>query len=243
MLRRFASLARSLGLTATRCPVCGTVMPDRSRPLCGRCALELPLRTGGYCPACGEMSGRETDPPARCAACRLEPPPWDGLYLHGRYEGALRKLIINFKFGNSHGRARLLADLGARAYGDGRERTPDLVVPVPLHTRRLLWRGFNQSLEIARGVAGALGCPLVPKALARTRNTPPQTRLGMKERQENIRGAIAARPDLVRGRNVLLVDDVYTTGSTLRECAKTLRGAGCAGVEVLVLARTQGRPD
>ncbi|AMK10820.1 ComF family protein [Pseudodesulfovibrio indicus] len=243
MLRRFAPLARRLGLTAARCPVCGTVMADRTRPLCARCAVELPLRTGGYCPSCGEMYGREADPPTRCAECRLTPPPWDGLYLHGRYAGLLRDLILGFKFGNSYGRARLLADLGALAYGSGRGLPPDLVVPVPLHTRRLLWRGFNQSLEIARGVAGRLSVPLSTEALTRTRNTPPQTRLGVKERQANIKGAIAARPDLVRGRRVLLVDDVYTTGSTLRECARTLRRAGCEGVEVLVLARTQREPD
>ena len=163
-------------------------MADRTRPLCARCAVELPLRTGGYCPSCGEMYGREADPPTRCAECRLTPPPWDELYLHGRYAGLLRDLILGFKFRNSYGRARLLADLGALAYGSGRGLPPDLVVPVPLHTRRLLWRGFNQSLEIARGVAGRLSAPLSAVALTRTRNTPPQTRLGVKERQANIRG-------------------------------------------------------
>ncbi|WP_272699434.1 ComF family protein [Desulfovibrio sp. Fe33] len=239
MRQTILRLFRGLGLGAGRCPVCGTVMADGSRALCETCAGALPLRIGGLCPTCGTMSGRESDPPCQCPDCRLEPPPWDELYFHGPYAGRMRELIIGYKFGNRYDRNRLLATLGIEAFEARRARTPDAVVPVPLHGRRLAWRGFNQSAEIARGLARRLKRPLLLDGLERTRNTPPQTSFGFKERQTNIKGAFAANPDRVEGRRVLLVDDVYTTGSTLRECARTLLHAGCAGVDVLVLARTK----
>ncbi|WFS61850.1 ComF family protein [Pseudodesulfovibrio thermohalotolerans] len=239
MRRSIPALFRKLGLGAGRCAVCGAVMTDGSQVLCDACAEGLPLRTGGLCPTCGAMSGHETDPPSQCPDCRLEPPPWDELYFHGPYAGRMRELIIGYKFGNRYDRNRLLATLGIEAFEARPGRTPDAVVPVPLHGRRLVWRGFNQSAEIGRGLARRLKLPLLLHGLERTRNTPPQTSFGFKERQINIKGAFAANPARIEGRRVLLVDDVYTTGSTLRECARTLRRAGCAAVDVLVLARTR----
>ncbi|MEZ7197963.1 ComF family protein [Pseudodesulfovibrio karagichevae] len=238
MFRPVLTLARRLGLRAGRCAVCGAVTPDGGRPLCPACAEALPPRTGGLCPACGELSGREEDPPSLCPECRADPPPWDELYFHGQYAGVMRRLILGYKFHNRFERNRLLGALGVRAFTARQGRVPDAVVPVPLHDRRLVWRGFNQSLEIARALARHVDRPLLVHGLTRTRNTPPQTRFGLKERQANIKGAFAADPALVKGRRLLLVDDVYTTGSTLRECARTLKRAGCTGVDVLVLART-----
>ncbi len=214
-------------------------MADGFGSLCPDCAKALPLRIGGLCPACGAMSGREADPPSLCPECRSAPPPWDELYFHGPYAGALRQLILGYKFNNRFERNRLLRMLGVAAFEARRGRLPDAVVPVPLHDRRLAWRGFNQSLEIARGLARHVNRPLLTHGLRRTRNTPPQSRFGLRERQANIKGAFAADPDLIRGRRLLLVDDVYTTGATLRECAGTLKRAGCEGVDVLVLARTR----
>jgi ComF family protein len=237
MFRPVLNLARRLGLRAGRCAVCSAILPDGGS-LCPACALDLPLRTGGLCPACGEMSGRKEDPPSLCPECRADPPPWDELFFYGPYAGIMRRLILGYKFHNRFERNRLLAELAVTAFTARRGRVPDAVVPVPLHERRLLWRGFNQSLEMARGLARRTDRPLLVHGLRRTRNTPPQSRFGLKERQANIKGAFAADPAQVRGRRLLLVDDVYTTGSTLRECALTLKRAGCAGVDVLVLART-----
>ena len=223
-------------------------MPDGGRPLCAACAGELPLRTGGLCPACGEMSVRDEAPPSLCPECRAAAPPWEELYFHGPYAGIMRRLIIGYKFNNRFERNRLLGALAISAFEARSGRTPDAVVPVPLHDRRLIWRGFNQSLEIARGLARHVDRPLLVHGLRRTRNTPPQTRFGLRERQANIKGAFAADTALVKGKRLLLVDDVYTTGSTLRECARTLKRAGCKEVNVLVLARpcwndpVRGRP-
>ena len=231
-----------LGLTAGRCPVCGS-LAEADAALCAACAAALPLRRGGFCPACGEMSGREADPPSRCPECRLEPPPWESLHFHGRYSGLMRDLIVGYKFRNRFDHNRLLGAMAVSTFETHGGRLPDIIIPVPLHARRLTWRGFNQSVEIARGLGSRLKRPVLLHALERTRNTPPQTRLGLKERQTNIRGAFKADPALVKGKVALLVDDVYTTGSTLREGARTLRGAGCTGVDVLVLARAQREPD
>jgi ComF family protein len=242
VFRPVLNLARRLGLRAGRCAVCSAILPDGGRPLCAACAAALPQRTGGLCPACGEMSGREEDPPSLCPECRTDPPPWDELYFHGQYAGVMRGLILGYKFQNRFDRNRLLAALAVSAFVARPGRVPDAVVPVPLHDRRLVWRGFNQSLEIARGLARHVDRPLLVHGLTRTRNTPPQTRFGLRERQANIKGAFAADPALIKGKRLLLVDDVYTTGSTLRECARTLKRAGCAGVDVLVLARTQREP-
>jgi ComF family protein len=182
----------------------------------------------------------DTDAPTVCGHCRLDPPPWERLHFHGPHAGVLRRLIIDYKFNGGLGRTRLLATLAADAFVRGGGPAPDLVVPVPLHVRRLLGRGYNQSTELARVLGRALSRPVARAALVRTRHTVPQTRLGMRERRENIRDAFAASPEQVSGRTILLVDDVYTTGATLTECARTLLGAGAAGVEVLVLARADG---
>jgi len=239
MFQPVQDLVRRLGLRAGRCAVCGAILPHGDSHLCAACAGDLPLRTSGLCPACGVMSGREEAPPSLCPECRSAPPPWDELYFHGPYAGIMRRLILGYKFRNRFERNRLLSALAVSAFAARSVHLPDAVVPVPLHDRRLVWRGFNQSLEIARGLARHVDRPLLVHGLTRTRNTPPQTRFGLKERQANIKGAFAANPALVKGKRLLLVDDVYTTGSTLRECTRTLKRAGCAGVDVLVLARTQ----
>ena len=115
----------------------------------------------------------------------------------------------------------------------------DAAVPVPLHFRRLFARGFNQSAVIARMVARSAGVPCLTGAVVRTRVTPPQAALRRREREVNLKGSFkAARPAALRGRRVLLVDDVCTTGATVAECARVLRDAGAESVRVFTLART-----
>jgi len=235
------SLARKTGFTAKRCPVCG-VVTNESGHMCAACAEAIPFRTGGYCPSCGAMSGRADAPPSQCPECRLAPPPWDSLYFHGRYAESLRDLIISYKFNNSFGRNHLLSILACTTFQSRNARIPDIIIPVPLHTRRLLWRGFNQSLEIAKALGKELERPVLKDGLTRIRNTPPQTQFGHKERQENIKNAFATKKQCIAEQTVLLVDDVYTTGATLRECARTVKRAGALGVDVLVLARAQQEP-
>jgi ComF family protein len=120
----------------------------------------------------------------------------------------------------------------------------DMVIPVPLDLARLRWRGFNQAAMLARSLAARHRRPWQPMALSRCRSTPPQVGLNVEERRRNVAGAFAMRHGAaVRGRTVLLVDDVMTTGATVNECAKTLRQAGGATrIDVLVLARAADVP-
>ncbi|MUM78773.1 ComF family protein [Pseudodesulfovibrio sp. F-1] len=252
---RFARLARALGVAGARCPVCSALTPAGENPLCPTCAQALRPRLGGCCARCGDMFGDQTDdtvdplaePATVCAECRLDPPPWDRLHFHGPYSAALRDLIIDFKFHGGLHRTRLLVSLAAEAYRRGTAAVapdmalPDLIVPVPLHPRRVRERGYNQSLELARGLGRALGRPVAANALGRVRHTAPQSSLDMAQRRENIRDAFVAA-EMVRGKALLLVDDVYTTGATLTECARTLRRAGAAGMDALVLARAGREP-
>ncbi|MDX2171374.1 MAG: ComF family protein [Deltaproteobacteria bacterium] len=114
----------------------------------------------------------------------------------------------------------------------------DVIVPVPLHRRRLRWRGFNQSALLARSLAAHTQRAVELRALMRVRATPPQVGLGERDRRRNVARAFAVRePEHLRGRSVLLVDDVMTTGATVNECARVLRRAGATRVEVVVLAR------
>ncbi len=239
MLQIMQKLASRMGLTMTRCPVCGVITDNIHNSLCPACADEIQPRTGGYCPQCGIMFGTNEDPPTHCAQCRHEPPPWDTLHFYGQYTGRLRDLILSYKFNNGFGRTHLLADMACRAFKGNNARIPDIIIPVPLHTRRLLWRGFNQSKELARILGEKLDRPVLANGLIRTRHTLPQTRLGLAERQVNIKGAFAADSNKVKDMVALVVDDVYTTGSTLNECTRTLKRAGAAGVDILVLARAQ----
>ena len=115
----------------------------------------------------------------------------------------------------------------------------DLIIPVPLHPKRLRWRGFNQAVLLARQVSRVSNIPLDPFVLCRLRETPPQTQLGEDERRTNVRGAFMLHPEKqIDNKNVLLVDDVYTSGATVNECSRTLTKGGAKQVYVLTFART-----
>jgi ComF family protein len=118
---------------------------------------------------------------------------------------------------------------------------PDIIVPVPLHPARLRERGYNQSASVAKGLSRVLGVPTCADAAARTRNTATQTSLDRRRRRENVAGAFRVRrPDLVRGGNILIVDDVITTGATVGALAAALRDAGSRGCSVAGLAMAPG---
>ena len=192
----------------------------RNHPACPRCALPLP-----------------TDAPAGipCGRCQRRPPPYDRCLAPFLYASPLDGLITDLKYGGRLAAARVLGALLAREMDA--EGLPDLLVPVPLHPRRLRERGFNQALEVARVLASEKGLRLDPRVCARVRDTPHQTGLDARTRRRNLRGAFVAAPR-VRGLRLALVDDVVTTGATAEALAQTCRRAGVARVEVWALART-----
>ncbi|MDO9630553.1 MAG: ComF family protein [Humidesulfovibrio sp.] len=264
MIRRglalLAGLARPLGLGEARCPGCGGVVQAASSQgssLCPDCRLALAPQEVTACPGCGLVLETQPNipadvlppdlppsdsPPPLCASCQASPRPWGRLVSFGPYEGRLRELILAYKFEARLGLGRQLQECLAAAFERSALALPelaacDMVVPVPLHPRRLSWRGFNQSRELARLLARRRGLPIRQEALLRVRRTVPQMELDRAERAENIRGAFAASRKLLAGRTALLVDDIMTTGSTLEECSRMMRAAGAAQVHVLVLAR------
>lgn len=225
-------------LFPSRCPLCDVLLArPTSGPLCERCLDGLPRHAAAAC-RCGHPMPAGILPP--CGRCRrqLNPLP-EGASL-GPYEGALRSAVLALKFG---GQRRLAAQLARVLWTVPRVRellaAEAVLVPVPLHPRRLRRRGFNQSELIARELRRLSGQRLCAVALTRRRDTHAQTGLSAAQRRVNVAGAFAAhRTDNVRGRAVVLVDDVYTTGATARACARALRQAGATGVRLLTVART-----
>ena len=244
-LDRLLDRARRLGLAQGRCRICGGPRRE-SGFLCPDCARQLAPRQGGFCPQCGQLYGDPLEPAHLCGDCLRSPEAhaWDNVLFYGEHTGLLREMLIQFKFSSRLGYGSVLRSLAARAYGlrlpffsDGDEPAHDLAAPIPLHRSRLLWRGFNQSLELARAVARSHAIPLDAGALVRNRATRPQVGLSRAERLANCRGAFTAAPERVAGKRVLLVDDILTTGSTMHEAARTLKKAGAERVDALVVAR------
>jgi ComF family protein len=155
------------------------------------------------------------------------------------FGGAVARAIVRLKSGRRSEIARPLGDLLWQAVAPRKEDLGSAVaVPVPLHPSRLAERGFNQSTLLAARLARRLGVPLWPSALSRTRDTPPQATLARGARLANVADAFVARqPEHVSGRNVLLVDDVWTTGATLEACESALLAAGATRVAWAVVAR------
>ncbi|SRR6056297_3096746 len=231
-----------LGLTTfSRCRICGQVVSQENlqQGWCLTCIKRLRIRQGGYCPQCGAIYSNEQEDPYLCLECRKKKKPWDRYGFYQRYNGLLRDLILAFKFQGCLGYTNVLQYLLQSAYDYHLGGClPDIIVPVPIGLKRLGYRGFNQCLELARGLSSYLKVENEFRALQRVREIRPQSGLGYKERWRNIAKSVIAYQEMVAGKKVLLVDDIYTTGSTLTTCTNALKNAGAVRVDVLVLARS-----
>jgi ComF family protein len=212
-------------------------MADESGPVCPSCSTQLFHDPWQTCPRCAGTVGPFAVVAGRCAVCRNESYHFDRTLRLGLYEGLRRLVVFQLKQARGEPLAEVVGQGFARRdaallAGEGL----DLVMPVPLHWRRRWWRGYNQSAALAIGLAEILRLPCVHGRLRRVRATPFQTRQTLEGRRENVRGAFHCRGRL-DGRCVLLVDDVFTTGSTASEAAGALKAVGAARVVVAVLAR------
>lgn len=178
----------------------------------------------------------------RCARCASIELPYERCFAPWSYEFPVTRLVHALKYEGALANARVFGMQIAAAGGEAMEpnSAATLIVPMPLHPKRLVERGFNQSREIARVVARSVDRPLVESALRRVRETAHQVGLSRPERLGNLRGAFMANPLVVAGQRVILVDDVVTTGSTAAEAATALVAAGATHVEVWAAARALG---
>lgn len=232
------TIARDL-FQERRCLSCARVYVPGSwfagAALCRDCARQLPRREGGFCPGCGEVFAWPDLPLTLCRFCLERPPPFHTVFFHGVHEGLLRRLLLDIKFNNQIALAHALGGLlGTHPAVD--HLFADVIIPVPLHPERLRQRGFNQSLELARPMAGRLGIPLRNDVLVRKRKTASQTGLNREKRRMNTQGAFHVQKD-VSGLAVLLVDDVMTTGATLASAAFALQAAGAGQVSAAAISR------
>ncbi|MDA8388452.1 MAG: ComF family protein [Nitrospiraceae bacterium] len=222
------------GFFPSRCPSCGqSSFGSAYAPFCEGCWGGISPWEGPCCDVCREPL--DSEHAVRCAACLEEEPAYKRAFVFGLFEGALRTAIHSYKFAPAR---RLSVPLAGLLRESGLPRA-DAVTAVPLSKKRLLERGFNQSMLLARHVAKWSGAELLPHALVKKRDTPPQAGLTRKERARNLRGAFLAARGGLTGMTVLLIDDVITTGATVRECSKALAGAGAGTVFVAALARTK----
>jgi ComF family protein len=222
------------------CHICQLPLVEAARaPLCDECrAAVAAWRPALRCPRCAaSFRTPEAAAAGECGDCRRDPPAFDRAEAGGLYAGELRRAVHLFKYGGMTPLADALGGRAAAALAAAGWGGYEALVPTPLHWRRRWQRRFNQADLLARAIGRASGLPVEP-LLRRTRATPPQARLAASARHASLRGAFAAAdPERVRGRRLIVVDDVMTTGATLDACARALRRAGAASVAALVAAR------
>ncbi|MDD4923885.1 MAG: ComF family protein [Dehalococcoidales bacterium] len=212
-----------------RCIECG----KEGSLICPACYNRLPWILPPVCPFCGVDKPPET----HCTSCPVFQPVIDGMRAPFRFEAAIRSAVHRLKYRNLRAIAAPLASMMADYLGDN-PLPYDIIIPVPLHNKRLRERGYNQSELLAKEI-GKSTCARVDKnCLMRHRHTPAQAMTkSIQERHSNLADAFICKNDTVRGKKVLLIDDVATSGATLDACAKALKSAGAASVWGLTLAR------
>ncbi|KPK76196.1 MAG: hypothetical protein AMJ79_07715 [Phycisphaerae bacterium SM23_30] len=225
------------------CPGCGAPIDDSSDQLCPACWQQLrQISPGLYCTMCGHNSGPYALIDGRCHRCQNRRPAVTRVLRVGPYQDVLRELILAFKFRRQSQLDGFLGRLlAAVIIGDDQLRRAHLLVPVPLHWRRRWARRYDQSELLARAVRKELERQNLPVPisfdLVRLRHTPPQTSMALSHRLINLKGAFGVRPDVdFHGKHLCLIDDVTTTGTTLRVAAQTLKKAGAERISAAVLA-------
>ncbi|MEW7849067.1 ComF family protein [Massilia aurea] len=216
------------------CALCGG---HAQAAVCADCERAYVLQTP-RCPCCANPTGA-LDSMRHCGACLAHAPGFDATWVACDYAAPLDGLVLQLKFGAQLALAPWMARVLQTVIAQDASALPDVLCPVPLGPTRLIERGYNQALEVARPLARALGLPVAPQLLERLRDTAPQSGAAPGERRKNVRGAFGVDSTFdVRGRHIGVVDDVMSSGHTLEEIAAVLKQAGAARVTNIVFART-----
>ena len=222
------------------CHVCKAFIPDAGEiHVCAGCREKIIPISSPLCTICGTPFGTWNGIDHLCGPCLSHPPAYDTARAAVVFGGPVQELIHRFKYGHKIHLSRPLGLMTAQRLGDLASASgADLVIPVPLHKKRLRWRGYNQAQLIAAVLARRWRLPLMRANLRRIRWTEPQVNLDAAERERNVRGAFAVSDrETIAGKRVILVDDVFTTGSTVAECARTLKKGGAEAVHIVTVAR------
>jgi ComF family protein len=222
-------------LWPSRCLLCGGAGDD-GVDLCRDCAAGLP-RNELACSVCAEPLPATDEATRICGECLLDPPAFDAGFVPFRYAYPLDHLVRGLKFRGELACGRALGQVFARCVLERGEPLPETIVPVPLAPRRYRERGYNQATELALAIRAVTGVSVTTELVIRQRDTPEQAGLDRSARRTNVKGAFTALAPL-RARRVAILDDVVTTGSTVRELACVLRQAGAEHIVVWAIART-----
>ncbi|MEZ5920775.1 MAG: ComF family protein [Parvularculaceae bacterium] len=239
---KFPQSFQRMALDALLPPLCPSTGEPVSEPgaISARAFAALQFIDDPVCASCGAPFAYEVGEGALCGACLADPPAFESARAAIVYDDESHGLVVAFKYSDRTDLAPLFARWMARA--GGWLITPQsLLAPVPLHWRRLFARRYNQAATLALALNRIAGGVFAPMLLEKKRPTPPQKALSAEQRKRNVRGVFAVREgerERLRGAHVVLIDDVMTTGATLSSAARTLRRAGAARVDAIVLART-----
>ena len=221
-----------------RCVVTGE-MVERQGMVSPSAWAALNFITEPFCACCGAPFDFEVDEGSLCTSCLTHPPVFETARGALKYNEASRDIILGFKHADKTHVVKAFVPWLKRAGGQMLGQA-DVIVPVPLHHWRIIARRYNQSALIAQALAQDTGVPTILDGLVRTRATHSQGRLKAKERFKNVRRAFVVKDNhaaYIKGKTIILIDDVYTTGATVSECSKALLGAGAKTVHILTLAR------
>lgn len=236
ILKHAAETAVDL-LFPRRCPVCDKIVREAGEKICMSCLKKMKLLTPPWCLCCGRKLSEEEE---YCSECRETEQP----FVRGRtlyeYQSAA-SAIYRFKYGGRREYADFFGEQISLYLGDFiRSVSPQALVPIPLHKRRERKRGYNQAGLLAESVGRRTGVPVLGRALVRTKNTVPLKCLNPQERQNNLKKAFKIAQNDVKLKTIIIIDDIYTTGSTIKEAAKVLKQAGAEKVYFITLAGGSG---
>lgn len=211
----------------------------RNQSLCASCWRDINFIAEPCCDQCGMPFDFEIEGEALCGQCHAEAPHYTSARSVFVYDDASKGIVLKLKHADQLHPMPALAQWMGRA-GHSFWDQADMIIPVPLHRWRLLKRRYNQSALLAQAIGAQTETRVAVDGLLRNRATQPQGHFGRKQRQKNVKGAFCVRPDFdVTGRNIVLIDDVMTSGATVNECARLLKKEGAVMVNVLTLARVK----
>lgn len=223
-----------------RCVCCDTILGLHEKGCCPKCEKSLPRIKGSSCMKCGKpVAGQEQE---YCEDCRKYPHEFDRGKAAFTYTGAMRRSVYRMKHDNRRDYLPFYAEEMVQAVASELPRwRPEVILPIPMHPRRKRRRGYNQSELLAEHISRLTGIPVKKNLLRCVKQTSAQKSLNRKERMKNLEGSMAVAGETIGFKRVLLVDDVYTTGSTMDEAAKVLKNAGAESIFFIVLCSGKGK--